>query len=141
MNSPRRFPLLATCTLLLAACASDPMKLPPGGRADLLPIKDYPQIVATRGLDQWLAFSPAYVDPSTDLSPLRVTVPVRSLYDKGQLRIQYRFEFFDERGLPVGPAPGYRFAVLEPRIQNNYLEGNAMETTAVDWRLEVRPAR
>lgn len=143
MLALHRFRLLVlpgVLAVLLAGCESDPMKAPPGGRVDLLPLEDYPQIVVTSNLQKWLAFSPATVVPSSEKQPMSVQVPVRSLYDKGQLRIQYRFEFLDEKGLPVGPPPGYRFAVLEPRLLV-YLEGNAMETSAVDWRLVVRPAR
>ena len=124
----------------LLGCASDPVKAPPGGRADLLPLADYPQIVATQNLHHWLAFSPAIETHGTDDQPIEVSVPLRSKYDKSGLNVQYRFLFFDSDGRPLDDDPGYVFRHIEPR-QQYYLESNALDVGAVNWRLEIRAAR
>ena len=131
--------LIGVLTLAVFGCAHDPVKAPWAGRVDLLPLADYPQIVAMQGLHKWLVFSPASVVPAGEDRPMSVSVPFRSTYDQQPLNLQYRFIFFDHRGRPLKASPGYRFIHAEPRVQS-FLEGNAMQSGAADWRLEVRAA-
>lgn len=125
---------------VMVGCAADPIKAPGAGRADLLRIGDYPQIVASPDLHNWLVFSPATVTAGSKDEPMQVTVPVRSTYDKKGLSLQYRFLFLDERGLPQRADRGHRFIHLEPRLLA-YLDGMAFDRGATDWRLEIRAAR
>ena len=134
------FGFLVGVACILDGCAYDPVKAPPAGRADLLPVADYPQIVATQNLHHWLVFSPASITPGSDDVTMDVSVPMRSKFDKGGLSLHYRFKFFDDRGRPLREEPGWIFKHVEPRLQY-HLEGNALDLAAVDWRLEIRAAR
>jgi len=131
--------LLAGAAAGAGGCAQDPVKAPPPGRLDLLPARAYPQNVAVDGLDVGLVFGAPVVDAPTDNRPLRVSQPVRNVADY-PLNIQYQFEFFDDQHRPLRAASGWRFMNLDPRVEK-FLEANALETEAVDWRLTVRSAR
>ena len=120
----------------LSGCSTDP----PGMRSDEFAIADYPRLVAVEGLDKAVVASKPIVTPGTDDKPMRVTVPVRSLHLGGPLNVQYRFRFMGADGRPLASNVGWRFVRLEPKVQV-FLDGNALETSAADWRLEVRPAR
>ncbi len=136
----RRIPRLALVALAFVAvgCGGDRVKGPPGALRDPMRADAYPRIAVLEGLQRWLYFNDPIVTPSTADKPMRVTVPMRLVYDAPR-EIQFRFEYFgaDSRPLRSG---GWRFRHLEPRTQI-YLDGNALETQAADWRLEVRPAR
>jgi len=131
---------LALTVALAAGCQQDMIKAPASGRLDMLLLEDYPQIAVQSGLQEALAFTPPVVDPDTADRPMHVTVLVRSIHDKYGLNIQYRFEFLDDRNVPLRTNSGWRFAHLTPRIQM-MLEGTAMETQAAEWRLVVRAAK
>lgn len=101
----------------------------------------YPQEVCLEGLHKWVVADPAIVrGPQPEQSPLQVVVPIRSIYDKSPLHVQYMFEFYDARGIKLGGNAGWKFETLEPRVQTQF-SGNAIQSTAVGWRLIVRPAR
>jgi len=89
-------------------------------------------------LQQNLYFGEPIVDPGTPDRPMRVTVPVRA-DENFAVNIQYMFEFFDERGRPLASSAGWMRQSLTPGMQV-FLDGAAMETKAVDWRLKVRSA-
>lgn len=131
--------LSALGTMGLTGC-EDPVKAPPEGYGDLLARDNYPRIVALEGLSEALRFGPPIVDASTDAAPMKVTVPVRSVEDKYPLNVQYRFEFLDSGRRPLSETAGWKFLHLEPRVEA-FMTGSALQTSAVDWRLEVRPAR
>lgn len=126
--------LLAT-PILLGAC--DPVKAPGAAKADPLPSAAYPQIVAAEGLSGYIAYDAPKVSAT---KPMEVTVPVRALTDNQDLNIQYRFSFFDQNGVPLNENPDWRFLKLPSRNQR-FLSGFAREQSAVDWRLEIRPAK
>ncbi|MFO0833541.1 MAG: YcfL family protein [Phycisphaerales bacterium] len=126
--------LLAT-PILLGAC--DPVKAPGAAKADPLPSAAYPQIVAAEGLSGYIAYDAPKVSAT---KPMEVTVPVRALTDNQDLNIQYRFSFFDQNGVPLNDNPDWRFLKLPSRNQR-FLSGFAREQSAVDWRLEIRPAK
>ena len=133
-----------TLLALLGALAAFPgcetdRKAPPTPSLDPTPIESYPRVVALDGLGPFLGVSAPTVDRST--AAMRVTVPVRSLTDEGELlRVQYRFVFLDDRGRPVEPEESWRYVVIPWRTQV-FMDSNALTSDAVDWRLEIRSAR
>jgi uncharacterized protein YcfL len=129
--------LFAVTLLPLSAC--DTVKAPAGVRQDPLHSTAYPQIVILGGLSEWIAGDRPIIEPATPDKPMKVTVPIRSQADAG-LNVQYQFTWFDAQGRPIGQPGGQRFVNIAPRTQV-FLEGSPLETTAVDWRLEIRPGR
>jgi len=122
----------------LAGC--DSVKAPHGGHVDQLPSGQYPHIVMeSKDLQKGIVFGQAVVDPSTDSKPMRVTQPARNVANY-PINVQYRFEFSDAVGRPLKSNLGWRFMNM-PSRQEVFFEGPAMDTTATDWRLVVRPAR
>jgi len=121
---------------VLAGCTKPPAAM----RQDRLEAEDYPQKVALEGLHRAVVVGDPIVTPSTADIPMRVTVPVRSVHSGAALNVQYRFEFFGPDKRPLRSNLGWKFISLEPRVQM-FLEGNAMEAAAADWRLILRPAR
>ena len=140
-----RFACLWMSVLVVLAavgCQQNPGKGAAAGRLDLLPLADYPQIVVQGKLHDALRFAPPIVEAATQMKPMRVTVPVRSVDDRWGVNIQYRFEYLDEAKRPLATSKKERwiFKHLAPRVQG-FLDSNAMDTTAVDWRLIVRSGR
>ncbi len=131
--------LAATISLggLLGAAACQSSAPPYRGRVDPIPLSDYPQIVVTRPLNDLLGFTQPNVTPATETEPMRVVAPVRSMQD-GYTRVQYQFEFFDERGRPLSQS-GWKYQSITPR-QQVFLDGRALSTEAKDWRLSIRQA-
>jgi len=130
---------LAVALSGLGAC--DTIKAPDIVRQDPLPQGAYPQQVVLEGLNRGIVSGDPVVRGPSDSMPMTVTVPLRSVADK-TLHVQYQFEFLDANGLPVRgtPTSGWRFVTVEPRTQV-FAVANALDTDAVDWRLQVRPAR
>ena len=127
---------LALLTALLAACTPNPATPPPAGMADMLPSRDYPQIVATSGLQPFLAFDRPNVQVAPD-RPMSVVTGVRNL-DPLAVRVQYRYLFFDRTGRPISPTMDFQYVRLPGSGVQTFLEGKALDTNAVEWRLEVR---
>jgi predicted small secreted protein len=146
MNSMSRRSVLASrsslvCVGLVALAAGlsacDTIKAPGAGRADPLPRENYPQITSLDGLSQWIGYDSPIVNRD---SVLKVTAPARALTDGHELNVQYRFFFLDESGRPLTQNPDWRYMRMPSRSQV-FFEGNALDKSAKDWRLEVRPAR
>lgn len=129
--------MLTFAALGIGGCQGRVMA-PGAGRADPILRDNYPAIVAEQDLDKFLFFSEPLVVVGPD-QPMRVTVPVRLRSDT-EVSAQYRFEFFDVQRRPLRPEPQWRFIRLPARTQV-FMEGAALDTAAVDWRLIVRPAR
>lgn len=123
--------------VLAGGCANDPYRAPGTSLPDPLPAEYYPQIEAAEGLQGFIVHSKPVVSNDRVLS---VTVPLRAATEYEDLKIQYRYVFFDKAGKPVGDEPSWRFTKLASRRQE-FLSGNALDSTAVDWRLQLRPAR
>ena len=131
---------LAACFVLalLMSTACDSVKAPPQGRGDPLLRQNYPNVTVGDELDEWLYIGDITVVPGGNVEPLSVTVPVRLAWDEGR-EIQYRFFFMDQFGRPLKRDPLWKYTSLPPRTQV-FLMGNPMETTAVEWRLEIKAA-
>lgn len=125
--------ILAGLLMVTLACSHNPKAI----RQDKLSIEDYPQITALQGLDRVLVVSDVMKDPGP---PLKVTVAFRDDRDDKERRMQYRFFFFDSTGVPENQNPDWRYIEI-PRRAAVYVSGNALDSKAVDWRLELRPAR
>jgi uncharacterized protein YcfL len=135
-------PLALTCTLglsLLIAGCHDPVRPTPGDRLDPLHPAAYPRVAMLEGLDVGLGLQPPIVEEATGTRPMSVTVPVRSLVDY-PINIQYQYQFLDDKGRLIDTRERWRFVHIDPRVQTQ-LQGSAMDLDAVDWRLQLRPAR
>ncbi len=124
--------LLIVCLGSLAGCEHRPAP----ARMDTLAPKHYPQITALEGLDSVVVVNEVVV---TQGPPLKVSVSVRN-DDDTERSVQYRFFFVDRENLPETSDTDWHFLKLPARTLV-YLKGNAIDKKAVDWRLEIRPAR
>jgi uncharacterized protein YcfL len=115
------------------ACSHNPKPI----RQDEMLIENYPKITALEKLHRVLVVSDVVEEPGP---PLNVTVAIRDDRDDKERRIQYRFFFLDDRGVPENNNPDWRYQQM-PRRAVVYVQGNALDRKAVDWRLEIRPAR
>lgn len=124
----------------LAACSQQ--KIRPAGSAQLdpVPADQYPKVEAAEDLSDYIVVSGAEVTPSTAHEPMHVVIAVRSQTKFEEIDAQYRFFFFDEKNRPLDADPDWRRVRLPSRSQV-FLEAAASETTATDWRLQIRPAR
>jgi len=131
--------ILASIGLHIGACAPTPSPNTPPGSPGPDPLPGYPQIVAMDGLGPWLVGEPAIIEhPPGGL--LRITQPIRSASATEHLRVQYRFIYLDASGRPLRAQEEWRYIVI-PALTQVFLDGNALSTEAVDWRLEIRSAR
>ncbi len=127
---------LAACpALVLTGC--DTVKAPASSRPDPLPAAAYPQIVIDKELEGLIVNGVPKIDRARIMS---VVVPIRATTERADLRVQYRFQFFNRDGVPIGETPDWRYTVLPSRNQV-FLPGNAIDAGAEDWRMEIRPAR
>jgi uncharacterized protein YcfL len=127
-----------------AGCDDGARNVPRGTERDKLHPGKYPQMVSMEGLDDVVGAQYERVveelPNAAEGKVLRVTVPVRCLTGK-DIRVQYRFIFMDAQGRPVERNEvGWKYQVLPPRVER-FLEGNALDTNAVAWRLEIRSAQ
>ena len=119
----------------LPAC--DTVRAPGSSTADRLPAAAYPQIVVQRDIEQYIVNGTPKVERA---NIMRVTVPIRLITDHDDMNVQYRFLFLNKDNVPIGEEPGWRWMALSSRNQV-FLQGNATDAGAQDWRLEIRPAR
>jgi hypothetical protein len=122
---------------ILAIAGCDTVRAPGAAVADPLPAGAYPQIEAADGLQGFIVYGEPKVSRDRIMS---VTVPIRAATDHEDVRVQYRFQFFDRNGVPIGDEPSWRYTKLASRRQE-MLQGNAIDSGAADWRLQIRPAR
>ncbi len=113
--------------------------LPPAAQGDEVALANYPRVVVLDGLQPFIAISEPSVTRGSD-QPLRVSVPVRAVTQHEELNVQYRFLFFDEHGRVLEPEMVWRYERLPSKAQR-FFDAGAMDQRAVDWRLEIRPAR
>ena len=130
--------VLAAAILTLGGC-NDPVRAPYSPNRDLVTKDTYPQITADGDLAGWLLYDKPSVSHEGNI--LRVSVPVRLTSSTGQwAKVQYRYIFLDANNMPVKAQPDWIPATLEPR-QQVLMTGNALDTNAADWRLEIRKQR
>ncbi len=136
----KRLNLLAALLVIpFALTACDVVDKPPHAvKPDNISEVRYPQIATEGNLGNHLSYAKPIVrlDGQT---PMSVTVPIR-LRDDKPVNAQYRYVFLARDGQPLSPASDWRFMVLPPRLQV-FMEGSAMSNEALDWRLEIRPAK
>lgn len=111
-----------------------------GTEPDRTPVAEYPKIATLGWLrNDFFQFDAPIVTPEQGNRPMQVTVSVRlkELAFEERIACQYRFIFFDERGVPLNPEPMWHFRLIEPRVAT-YLQAGAPDTGAVDWRCEIR---
>lgn len=129
--------VLAAASLLMA-CQHDPVKAPGAGMPDPLFADEYPQIVVTDQIADYMGFHRPVVDVQPG-KPMSVVVPARLINDYA-INVQYRFIFMDSAGRPIEPVMGFTYMRMPGRVQQ-FMRGAALDTNAVDWRLEIRSAR
>jgi hypothetical protein len=132
--------VLAGVLLTLSGCVNnDPYVSPFAPAKDPLTKETYPQITADGDLAGWLVYDKPTI--THDSGILHVTVPVRTVTTVGEwMKVQYRYIFLDANNVPVKAQPDWQSQTMEPR-QQVFLQGNALDTNAVDWRLEIRKQR
>lgn len=121
----------------LSACAPNP-KAPASAGADLLSVDAYPKITVDPPLNKYIVTRGPIVDASRSI--LRVVVPVRATTNSTEPNVQYRFLFYDDNGIELRQQTGWRMVQLPVRTEVQ-LTGTALDNTATDWRLEIRPGR
>ncbi|MBS0197715.1 MAG: DUF1425 domain-containing protein [Planctomycetes bacterium] len=132
---------LLNTTLLLAISAIGPAGCttlqppPPAGVPD--PFPDSPQIVVLDELDRYVFISNVVMQPGP---PMDVTVIARANTRDTEPKVQYRFLFLDSHGRRLESQPDWRYLQMPARAAVEF-RGNAMDSRAADWRLEIRPAR
>ena len=123
--------MLAGCDDVHAPHATGQDKLAPG---------QYPKNVAVDWqLGTSIVAGNTSVNEGSKDQPMSVSQPVRNIKDF-PLNIQYQFTFLDSAGRPLEGTGGWKYVTLEPRVER-FLQGAALDTNAVDWRLTVRPAK
>jgi len=125
---------LALTAVALTGCAGT-QREPHAAKADTL--ASYPQITVEHGLRNFIVVGDPVV---TRGDVLAVSVPTRLTSNEGeQARVQYRFIFLNDRGVPLRDQPDWRYMLLEPH-QQVFLAANSTDT-ASDWRMEIRSNR
>lgn len=122
----------------LGGCQADTS--PPMGQGDFYPAPlNDPQIsVLGEDLRASIVFQHATIVRDGE-RPMLVQTPVRNLAER-QYLIEYRYMFYDERGIEQSPAMPWTFTAMDPK-QIVRLSGSAMSTDAKSYRLEVRWSR
>jgi uncharacterized protein YcfL len=112
---------------------------PVAANADRVNIKNYPNIEVDASLGYWIVSS-APIE-SRDGGILKVSTPIRfETSHQSDISIQYKYTFFDGRGMPISSQADFRYMQIPARTQV-FLEGSALDANAASWRLFVRPAR
>lgn len=122
----------------LAGCNQPRAVYPPAAGQDPVNAANYPRIVMLDGLQKWVVADTPRVDRSAN-GVMRVVVPIRSI-STTELNTQYRFQWLDGNGMPLEPEADWQYIRL-PVSAQEFAQGSAMDSRAVDWRLQVRPAR
>ena len=116
------------------------MKGPYSIGSDKYPAGAYPRNVSVDPqVASALVAGPTIVNGGSKDQPMTVQQPMRNTKDF-PLEIQYQYVFLDQTGRPLQSSGNWRNITMEPRVER-FLEGAALDTNAVDWRLTVRPAK
>lgn len=136
---PRSFAAIALAALLGAGCTNTPKS----AGTDRMSPDEYPQVVVESGrliapneLNKRIVL---HGEPVVQRDPFRVAVILRH-HATGKTRyVQYRFRFFDANGVMLDNDPDWHYLELPPRARQQ-VRGVALDSSAVDWELEIRPA-
>ena len=125
---------LGLCLAVFAGCKNtDPVT--PGQDTVL----QYPNVVLDPALDDMLVRTQPITRPPTADQPVRIAVPVRSIVDH-PLNLQYRVLYFDPFGKQTNDYPVWKDVRIMGRTRT-VINDNAIDLDAVDWNIEIRPAR
>jgi uncharacterized protein YcfL len=98
----------------------------------------YPQVAVLEGLQGFIVTNrPPIVEAGP---PLQVTFAARAKTEFEEISVQYRYFFFEASGKPLNPNPDWQYLRMPSRSEVFFV-GNALDKTATNWRLEIRPAR
>lgn len=127
---------LPALALSLVACTTPSDPSPNAGLLDPVPAPaNNPQVsLGSPELQQLLGFEPGISERRNGL--LHVAVPMRNLTNN-RYTLDYRFVFYDENGMEVGPQMGYKEIILDPKEQRRPAT-NAADGRAVAYRLHVK---
>lgn len=138
INLDTLWPMITAAAFILPLAACDTVKAPGSAGADPLPRDNYPKVEVEGPLVGWIVVSKPTV--TTD-GVMKVSTPIRLKSDSGEYaNIQYMYTFFDSAGVPLRTQTEWKFLKLEPRTQT-FLQGNALDSNAADWRLNIRSGR
>ena len=132
----KRVTIALASGLVMAALAACHNRLPAAGHGDFVtaPMND-PQItVLARELRDWLGFQPAVVVDEEGI-PLSVELPMRNLSER-VYHVDYRMIFYDRQGRELEPLMSWTPLVVAGK-QVVRLKGRALDTRAVNWKVEV----
>jgi hypothetical protein len=127
--------LLLAAAAALASCSAEPYP----GKVDPWRGSKYPNINVLEGLGSDVQFDDPSIIPSRPDRPMTVSVPARNA-TTGDLNIQYHYVFLDKYNRELLPDTGWHYETIPSSAQRR-LAASAIDTTAVDWRLEVRKTR
>ncbi len=117
-----------------------PYRPPPGSMEEPLPQNQYPNINVHQPLTPFILVSDPIMSRDS-MGTLRIEVPIRANTRPNEdLNVQYRFQFLDEMGRLLQPEPAWQYIRMEAQLQV-FVQANAMDSRAADWRLEIKPAR
>lgn len=127
--------VLLMSLLTLTGCSN--VKSKKDALLDPLTPTAYPQIAALDGIGRWLSFMTPATSPQND-GRMKIIIPVAAV-DGPQREVEYKFEFFDNRGRPLSKQEDWKFMRLPPRT-TRHLETISPDHNTRNWRLVIRPA-
>jgi len=102
-------------------------------------VNPYPNVVLDPKLEDKLVSSEPTIRMPTQTEPLRISVPVRSI-TQHPLNLQYRVIYFGDFGKQTNDYPVWKDFRVMGRTRY-VISDNAIDLDAVDWNIEIRPAR
>lgn len=100
----------------------------------------YPrQVVLDESLHDYIVAQRTVITPSEPGRPMQVSAALRNISD-GPIKVQYKIDFYDERGRLLEGASGWQNAYMAPKARV-IMEANSISDRAMDWSMEIRPAR
>ena len=127
---------LALGVLSIGACQNQP--LPPSSDPMTLPFPATDQVLRLGDLGPKLRVDHPTVIDARD-RPLTVSVPVKSVVDY-DLKVLYKYQFYDVDGRRLSPEAGWTYLTLVAQAPV-FFEGSALDDSAVNWRLIIRPSK
>ena len=123
----------AACLINAIGCEYAPAEAKP----DPLDRTTYPRVALHEALRDAIVVSDVIEEFS---DPLKVTVALRSMTHSSDRVVRYRFIYFDDAGLPQNADPDWHRRRMAARTEV-FIKSNALDRDAVDWRMEIKPAK